>query len=134
MEVSVIRSMNDTHRQTAVREALRGGALRAHEQYRRDHDYPPHSLAPGTSMVPFVCDVLGGLGPESTRFFGQVAARKDVGGAREGGGVAWDERWRRDMSIVLARETARTLVTRVDREAQGVHPTMVASRGYRGRP
>ena len=54
-------------------------------------------------------------------------------GAKEGGGVAWDELWRRDMSVVLARETARTLVTRVEREAQGVHPTMVAPRRYRGR-
>jgi hypothetical protein len=129
VEVSVIRPMARQH----LGAAAEGGALRAHELFRRERHYPARELAPGTAMVPFVADVFGCLGPESARFFHKMAdTQRGWDEPVELRGVTWKERWCRRVAISIARAVAKAIHERGVREQEMVRPTEVP-RAYNGR-
>lgn len=119
VEVSVIRPLAKDH----VRAAVEGRALRAHEVLRRDTHYPAHMLAAGTSMVPFVADVWGCLGPESMAFFHRLAGtQRGWEAPGESRGITWKEIWSRRVAVSIARAGARTILERGLREQRMVRP------------
>ena len=120
VEVSVIRPMA----RNRLQGAALGGALKAHEVFRRTEHYPARVLAQGTTMVPFVADVYGCLGPESSRFFRRMAdTQRGWDEPVETRGFTWREKWSQRVAITIARTVARTILERGLREQRRVRPT-----------
>jgi len=110
VEVSIIRPMADSR----WRQAAQGMHLINHESARRD-DY--NDLRPGATMVPFVCDVLGGMGPETARFVRRMAGEmRGRGELVQAGAPTWEELLRRNLSMVLAKSRAELLCSRAAAE------------------
>jgi hypothetical protein len=116
VEVSVIRTLCDDH----LMRAAEGEALVHHERVRR-RDY--EDLPAGATMVPFVCDVLGGVGPETARFVRRLAAdMRDRGEVVRAGAPTWEELLKRNVSMVLAKTRAQAMHRRAEVEQRGGHP------------
>ena len=110
VEVSCFRPMSQRH---LHRAASGPSAASAEVEGRRRRDYG--RLPPGTRWVPFVFDHLGHMGPETVRFFSEIARmRRDQLVAQEALGDAaattsWSELWRTRLSVALARVVSRTI-------------------------
>lgn len=110
VEVSVVRPWA-TQR---LHHAAEGRPLVEHERVRR-LDY--RDLPAGTTMMPFVCDVLGGMGPETARFVRRLAGEmRDGGGGVQAGAPTWEEQLRRGVSMALAKSRALVLCRRAGAE------------------
>ena len=116
VEVSVIRPMGRDH----LGRAAVGEALASHESKRRA-DYA--TLPAGTTMVPFVCDILGGMGPETAGFVRRLAAvMRDRREVEQAGAPTWEELLKRGVSMVLAKSRARVLHLRAGAEQEDGRP------------
>jgi hypothetical protein len=116
VEVSVIRPMGIEH----LGRAAVGEALAFHERKRRK-DYA--RIPAGTTMVPFVCDILGGLGPETSGFVRRLASvMRDRREVEQAGAPTWEELLKRGVSMVLAKSRARVLHLRAGAEREDSRP------------
>ena len=110
VEVSVIRPWA----RSRLSLAAKGEHLVEHERVRR-LDY--RDLPAGATMVPFVCDMLGGVGPETARFVRRLA--RDMRGGEDGpqaGALTFEEQLRRGVSMALAKSRASVLCRRAGAE------------------
>jgi hypothetical protein len=124
VEVSHIRPFAPKH----LSNAAVGTAVAKWERHRRNKHYP--SPPTGYTMVPFIFDVFGALGPESAKFLnGLAATMKELGASGERGealtlrrGETWGGQWKCRLSMTLAREMARTIHERIAVESSGATP------------
>ena len=117
VEVSVIRTLSLSQLRLGAAE---GEALVNHERVRRD-DYK--DLPAGATFVPFVCDVLGGVGPETARFVRRLAAdMRDRGEVVRAGAPTWEELLKRNVSMLLAKSRAQVMHRRAGVEHGDGHP------------